>query len=214
LKLGSSFTQSVSSIFRFCGLNSDAEKLIRLHIPVIGLTLVVAGDSFFITLFIVILFHQMFEGIALGTRIAALGTHDAERAAPHSHGHHHGRHSSVADPNVKSPSSPITAKQAPVSMAKKLLLAAGFAVVTPMGMAIGIGILHQFNGNDPTTIWAIGTLDAFSAGILVWVGVVEMWAEDWMRGGEMAAASPMRAAAGLMSLVAGMVLMSFLGKWA
>ena len=39
---------------------------------VIGLTLVVAADSGFITLFIVILFHQIFEGFALGSRIAMI----------------------------------------------------------------------------------------------------------------------------------------------
>ncbi|KAJ4287892.1 high-affinity Zn(2+) transporter zrt1 [Collariella sp. IMI 366227] len=43
------------------------------HSLLIGLTLVVAGDTFFLTLFAVIVFHQMFEGVALGTRIAALG---------------------------------------------------------------------------------------------------------------------------------------------
>ena len=45
-----------------------------LHRLVIGLTLVVAGDSFFLTLFVVILFHQVFEGLALGSRIATIGT--------------------------------------------------------------------------------------------------------------------------------------------
>ncbi len=81
-------------------------------------------------------------------------------------------------------------------------------------MAIGIGALHQFNGNDPATIIAIGTLDALSAGILVWVGVVEMWAHDWMLGGEMTRASPLRTVLGLVALVAGMAVMSLLGKWA
>lgn len=55
-------------------------------------------------------------------------------------------------------------------------------------MAIGIGVLKNFNGNDPSTIIAIGTLDALSAGILAWVGVVEMRAHDWMLGGEMTTA--------------------------
>lgn len=81
-------------------------------------------------------------------------------------------------------------------------------------MAIGICVLNSFNGNDPATIWAIGSLDAFSAGILVWVGIVEMWAGDWMLGGSMAHSKPVVALLGLASLVSGMALMSFLGKWA
>jgi zinc transporter 1/2/3 len=36
------------------------------------LTLVVAADSGFITLFIVIVFHQVFEGFALGAKIVRL----------------------------------------------------------------------------------------------------------------------------------------------
>lgn len=206
----------------------------------IGLTLVVAGDSFFLTLFAVIVFHQMFEGLALGTRIAALGrpcpTSSTDTAASgipghnHAHGHEH-YHNHDADPVPAATTEPKLAA-APdssadsthstaagaltpsVSMRKKLLLALAFAIVTPLGMGIGIGVLHNFNGNDPATIIAIGTLDALSAGILVWVGVVEMWAHDWMLGGEMTRAGPVRTGLGLVALVVGMAVMSLLGKWA
>lgn len=140
---------------------------------VIGITLVVAGSSGFITLFIVILFHQMFEGIALGSRIALL----------------------------------------PSKMLQKLLLAVGFAVTTPIGMAIGTGVLSQFNGNDPSTIVAIGTLDAFSAGILLWVGVVEMLFHDWWLG-PLAKVGVVKAVLAMVGLMAGLALMSLLGKWA
>lgn len=104
-------------------------------------------------------------------------------------------------------------------MKKKLGLAALFAFITPIGMAIGIGVLQQFNGNDKSTLIAIGTLDALSAGILVWVGLVEMWAADWMGGchgrkAELADADMLTVALAGSGLVAGLVLMSFLGKWA
>lgn len=181
----------------------------------------------------------MFEGIALGSRIAALGTLPPINAASSVHGHsHHGHshhgHSHHHAHEVKRSSLPTESASPtgtdhgvvsedesarvtvikPVSLKKKLLLASGFALVTPIGMAIGIGVLKQFNGNDPSTIIAIGTLDALSAGILMWVGIVEMWAHDWMLGGEMTTASPIRTLAGLTALVAGLALMSLLGKWA
>lgn len=90
-----------------------------------------------------------------------------------------------------------------------------FALITPLGMAIGIGVLNQFNGQDSTTLWVIGTLDALSAGVLIWVGLVDMWARDWViEGGDMISAGVGRLSVGMFSLVAGMVLMSFLGKWA
>ncbi|CZT52375.1 related to Fe2+/Zn2+ regulated transporter [Rhynchosporium secalis] len=151
------------------------ESGIVFHSILIGITLNVTPNSWFTTLFIVIIFHQMFEGLALGTRIASL----------------------------KSSTSFLT----------KSIMATVFTLITPIGMAIGVGVLKHFNGNDPATIVAIGTLDALSAGILLWVGLVEMLAHDWM-GGDMSRASRGRTVVGGVSLVAGMVLMSVLGKWA
>ncbi|KJZ76748.1 hypothetical protein HIM_03625 [Hirsutella minnesotensis 3608] len=202
------------------------EAGILFHSLLIGLTLVVAGDTFFLTLFVVILFHQVFEGLALGTRIATIGTDNVRHI---SHGavategptRDADKSTSVAGAEPSSASSASSAQipAAGLSMQKKLGLAALFAFVTPIGMAIGIGVLQKFNGNDKSTLIAIGTLDALSAGILVWVGVVEMWAADWMVGGhghkaELADANiPTVILAGL-GLVAGMAVMSLLGKWA
>ncbi|KAH6886234.1 ZIP zinc transporter-domain-containing protein [Thelonectria olida] len=183
---------------------SIMEAGIIFHSLLIGITLVVAGDSFFVTLAIVIIFHQMFEGIALGTRIAALGHGATFSHAHHSHMHAH---------DAPAPSFDRT-QPSSVPLSKKLFLAAGFALVTPIGMAIGIGVLKKFNGNDPSTLIAIGTLDALSAGILVWVGLVEMWAHDWMLGGELTDANALTTTLSLFGLVTGMVLMSLLGKWA
>lgn len=152
------------------------EAGILFHSIIIGVTLVVAGDSFYKTLLAVIVFHQFFEGLALGARIATL-----------------------------------PAKILPT----KALMAGSFALITPIGMAIGIGVLDSFNGNDRHTLIALGTLDALSAGVLVWVGVVDMWARDWViAGGSLVDAGPTQVAVGGISLVAGMVLMSLLGKWA
>lgn len=150
------------------------EAGILFHSILIGITLVVAGDSVFVTLFIVIMFHQIFEGLALGARIAAID-------------------------NLKK----IQAIAMPLA----------FALITPLGMAIGIAVLGSFNGNDPSTIIAIGTLDAVSAGILLWVGLVGMLAQDWLHG-EMQTAGMIKTLLGLFSLVSGMVVMSVLGKWA
>lgn len=154
----------------------NLEAGIIFHSILIGITLVVAGDSFFITLFIVILFHQMFEGIALGTCIAEL-------------------------------------PKAAASTLQKCIMGGVFALITPIGMAIGIGVLNSFNGNDPSTIVAIGTLDALSAGILAWVGIVEMLARDWLHG-SLLNAGLVRSATAMVALICGMVLMSVLGKWA
>ncbi|KAL3476987.1 ZIP zinc transporter-domain-containing protein [Aspergillus californicus] len=152
------------------------EAGVIFHSILIGLTLVVAGDSFYKTLLVVIVFHQFFEGLALGARIALL-------------------------PGRTFPS--------------KAIMAGIFALITPLGMAIGMGVIHSFNGQERSTLIALGTLDALSAGILVWVGLVDMWARDWViDGGDMTNAPMGHVAAGGVSLIAGMVLMGVLGKWA
>lgn len=92
-------------------------------------------------------------------------------------------------------------------------MAGAFSFVTPIGMAIGLGVLKQFNGNDKSTIIAMGTLDALSAGILVWVAVAEMLCHDWMYG-DLKNASLVKTLIALLSLISGMILMSVLGKWA
>lgn len=152
------------------------EMGIIFHSILIGITLVVAGDSVFATLLVVIVFHQAFEGLALGARISALA-----------------------------PASSLDST--------KITLAALFSAITPVGMAIGIGVRHHFNGNDRTTLLALGTLDALSAGILVWVGLVEMLACDWLYG-DLRRASALRTTVAAASLIGGTMLMGLLGKWA
>lgn len=154
-------------------IRSGARTLLIIDI-VIGVTLVVAGDSFYKILVVVIIFHQMFEGLALGVRISHLTT---------------------------------------TTMLKKLLMGSAFALITPLGMAIGLGVLNTFNGKDRSTIVAIGTLDAFSAGILLWTGFVQMWSFDWLYG-DLREAGAVKTGLGMFALISGMVLMSLLGKWA
>ncbi|ROT38060.1 zinc/iron transporter protein [Sodiomyces alkalinus F11] len=206
------------------------EAGIIFHSVLIGITLVVAGDSFFLTLFIVIVFHQFFEGLALGSRIAALGTQPAvqqvaQRIGGHGHMHVSGPMSSKtasgaeptaeASPEGSVDSSDVNGKVQQFTLVKKCVLAGAFALITPVGMAIGIGVLDHFNGNDPSTVLAIGILDAVSAGILVWVGVVEMWAEDWMFGSsELMNANWVVTTLAMFGMMAGMALMGLLGRWA
>lgn len=149
------------------------EMGIVFHSILIGVTLVVAGDSGIITLFIVILFHQMFEGLAIGTRISGLRN---------------------------------------TSLTEMCLMALIFALITPIGMAIGLGVLNKFNGNDRSTLIALGTIDALSAGILLWTGIVEMLAMDWIFG-SLSDAPLWTTLLAFASLLGGLILMSVLGKW-
>ncbi|KAF1812479.1 Zip-domain-containing protein [Eremomyces bilateralis CBS 781.70] len=143
------------------------------HSILLGVLLTVTPAANFTVLFAVILLHQLFEGLALGARIATLW-----------------------HPTLLS----------------KLLYGVAFAVTAPIGMAIGLIVRHTFNENDPRTIQTVGAMDALSAGVLIWVAVVEMWSEDWLRG-ELSNADWKEVSVGLISLGGGAGVMTVLGIW-
>ncbi|KAG5360020.1 Zinc-regulated transporter 1 [Yarrowia sp. C11] len=147
---------------------------IIFHSALVGVAVTIASEDGFIALFIAILFHQTFEGIGLGSRIA--GLKDS-------------------------------------SLFFKLSMCTYFTIVTPIGMAIGLGVMDSMNSNDPATIWAIGTISALSAGVLMWAGLVEMLAFDWLFG-DLSFAPKKRVFFALAGLVGGMICMSLIGKWA
>ncbi|KAG5363271.1 Zinc-regulated transporter 1 [Yarrowia sp. B02] len=147
---------------------------IIFHSALVGVAVTIASEDGFIALFVAILFHQTFEGIGLGSRIAALKDS---------------------------------------SLFFKMSMCTYFTIITPIGMAIGLGVMDSMNSNDPATIWAIGTISALSAGVLIWAGLVEMLAFDWLFG-DLSFAPRTRVFFAMSGLVAGMICMSLIGKWA
>ncbi|KAG8942926.1 high-affinity Zn(2+) transporter zrt1, partial [Tulasnella sp. 419] len=94
------------------------------HSFLIGLTLAVDED--FKVLFIVIVFHQMFEGLGLGSRLA----------------------------NIELPPSYDWAR---------VVGAAAYGLVTPLGTAIGLGIRTTYNPGSTTASAVSGVFDSISA---------------------------------------------------
>ena len=78
---------------------------------------------------------------------------------------------------------------------------------------IGIGVHASYNPNSGAALLAIGILDAVSAGVLLYAGIVELLVHDYMHG-ELARAKPGRVGVAVASLFAGAICMSVLGKWA
>ncbi|KAL7416494.1 Zinc/iron permease [Mrakia frigida] len=145
------------------------------HSFFIGLTL--ATDPQFIILFIVIIFHQTFEGLGLGSRLAFL-------PLPRSYNW-----------------VPVTAGTA-------------YAFVTPVGMAIGLGVRHSYQGNSVTALVTSGVLDSISAGILLWTGLVELLAHEFLFSEEMQKASNGKVFYAMSCMMLGAGLMALLGRWA
>jgi len=149
---------------------------IIFHSIFIGLTLAVAGQEFN-TLYIVLAFHQTFEGLAIGT-------HQAAVPWPH-----HGRWTPY-------------------------MLGLDYGVSTPSAVAIGLVLRSTFAPGSHRALLVNGVCDSISAGILIYTGLGELMAHEFLFSGHMQRA-PLRevlAAFGTMCLGAG--LMAVLGKWA
>jgi zinc transporter 1/2/3 len=146
------------------------------HSIFVGLTLAVAGSEF-ITLYIVLVFHQTFEGLGLGARLAEVPWPRSKRWTPY-------------------------------------LLGLGYGVSTPIAIAIGLGVRTTFAPESQTTLIVNGIVDSISAGILIYTGLVELMAHEFMFSPYMQKGPVSRTlyAFGLMMLGAG--LMALLGYWA
>lgn len=144
------------------------------HSFIIGLTL--ATTSEFVVLFIVIIFHQMFEGLGLGVRLALLPL---------------------------SPKSWIP-----------WLGALAYACVTPLGMAIGLGIRHTYNAESATANYVTGTFDSVSAGILFYTGLVELLAHEFIFNEKMRTAPLGKVMLSVAEVLTGAGIMALLARWA
>ncbi|EJU03474.1 ZIP-like iron-zinc transporter [Dacryopinax primogenitus] len=145
------------------------------HSVIIGLTLAV--DPNFIQLFIVIIFHQMFEGLGLGTRLAFLDLPRAYRFAP-------------------------------------TLGSILYGLVTPIGIAAGLGVSSTYNPGSTTASIVSGILDATSAGVLLYTGLVELLAHEFLFNPDMAVASNGKVLYAVVCMLTGAGVMALLGRWA
>jgi zinc transporter 1/2/3 len=112
------------------------------HSVFIGLTLAVSGNEFK-TLYIVLVFHQMFEGLGLGSRLASMQWPHSKRITP-------------------------------------WLMAMGYGLSTPIAIAIGLGVRETYPATGETTLIVNGIFDSCSAGILLFTGLVELMAHDFL----------------------------------
>ncbi len=149
---------------------------IIFHSIFIGLTLAVAGNEFN-TLFIVIIFHQTFEGLGLGSRLAVTPWPKARKWTPY-------------------------------------VLGFAYGLSTPLAIAIGLGVRKSYPPGSQTTLIVNGVFDSISAGILIYTGLVELMAHEFMFSSAMRKASIRVVLAAFFTMVLGAGLMALLGKWA
>lgn len=146
------------------------------HSIFIGLTLAVAGDDF-VVLYIVLVFHQTFEGLGLGSRLATAEWPESKRWAPYA-------------------------------------LGVAYGISTPLAIAVGLAIRSTLAPGSQTNMIVNGVFDSISAGILIYTGLVELMAHEFMFSQEMRKGSTTRMMVAFGCMCFGAALMALLGKWA
>ncbi|EPS37356.1 hypothetical protein H072_8974 [Dactylellina haptotyla CBS 200.50] len=172
LEAAEDYASQLISVFIF-------EFGVVFHSVIIGLTLAVTGDNF-TTLYIVLVFHQTFEGLALGTRLAVVPFSKARRSTPY-------------------------------------IMAVVYGLSTPLAIAIGLAARKSYTASGTKAILVQGIFDAISAGILLYTGLIELMAHEFLfsetfRPVKRGKRRRLFAAYACMMLGAG--LMALLGYWA
>ena len=146
------------------------------HSIIIGLNLAVSAYDDFKVLYVVLVFHQSFEGLGVGSRLSAIPFPRNRRHVP-------------------------------------WILCAAYGLCTPIAIAIGLGVRQTYNPESFTAQVVSGVFDATSAGILIYTGLVELLAADFLFNPHRTR-DPKRLTFMLGCVIAGATLMALLGKWA
>ena len=153
------------------------EAGILFHSVFIGMAVSVSVGPPFIVLLIAISFHQTFEGLALGSRIAAITSFP--------------------------PSSP-----------KPWLMALAYGTTTPIGQAIGLAVHGLYDPAGEMGLLMVGIMNAISSGLLLFAGLVELLAEDFLSDRSYEVLREKRRVEACAAVVGGGLLMALVGAWA
>ncbi|XP_004243896.1 zinc transporter 5-like [Solanum lycopersicum] len=102
--------------------------------------------------------------------------------------------------------------QAKLKCREITIMALFFSLTTPVGIGIGLGITNVYDENSPTALIVQGIFDSASAGILIYMALVDFLAADFMNP-RMQGNGKLQLGANV-SLLLGAGLMSMLAKWA
>ncbi|WPG99096.1 zinc-regulated transporter 2 [Acrodontium crateriforme] len=153
------------------------EAGILFHSVFIGMALSVSTGPAFVVLLIAISFHQTFEGLALGSRIAAIDSF--------------------------STSSP-----------KPWLMSFMYGVTTPLGQAIGLAVHQLYDPASQFGLLTVGIVNSISSGLLLYAGLVQLLAEDFLSDQSYVELHGRRRLEACAAVVAGSMLMAFVGAFA
>lgn len=150
---------------------------IVFHSVFVGLSLAIAGDEFK-TLYVAISFHQMFEGLGLGSRFATTQWPRKKSYIP-------------------------------------WVLALAYSLVTPLAIAVGLGVRKSYPPGSRTSRIVTGVFDSLCGGILIYNSLVELMANDFLHSSNFKNDHKnVRVLLALVCLTLGAFAMALIGKWA
>lgn len=89
-----------------------------------------------------------------------------------------------------------------------------FAITTPIGQVIGIGIHNSYSSESTTALWLQGIFDCVAGGILLYTGLVELLTYNMTTNQQFLSRSTSQRFILYICLWSGAGLMALLGKWA
>ncbi|TFL01090.1 ZIP-like iron-zinc transporter [Pterulicium gracile] len=89
-----------------------------------------------------------------------------------------------------------------------------YALSIAIGIAAGLGVRETYNPESATASIVSGVVNSFSAGVLLYTGLVELLAQEFLFDQEMSRASNGKLAYALVCVLLGAALMSLVGNWA
>ncbi|KAK4215241.1 Zinc/iron permease [Rhypophila decipiens] len=152
------------------------EAGILFHSVFIGMSLSVATGPSFVLFLGAIALHQCFEGVALGSRIAAI--------------------------------------QHPNSAWKPWLMVLAFGLTTPIGQAIGLIVREFYDPMSQTGLLMVGFTNAISSGLLLFAGLHQLLAEDFLSDKSYTTLRGGRRVRAFASVFGGAALMALVGAFA
>lgn len=152
------------------------EAGILFHSVFIGMAISVATGPAFVVFLIAISFHQSFEGLALGSRIAAI--------------------------------------QFPKSSARPWLMVLAYGTTTPIGQAIGLVVHRMYDPQSMGGLLVVGFMNAISSGLLLYAGLVQLLAEDFLTEKSYRVLKGTRRLQAYIAVCGGALLMALVGAFA
>lgn len=152
------------------------EAGILFHSVFIGMAVSVATGPPFVVFLVAIAFHQTFEGLALGSRIAAI--------------------------------------QFPRSSVRPWLMVLAYGLTTPIGQAIGLAVHRLYDPLSQTGLLMVGIMNAISSGLLLFAGLVQLLAEDFLTEKSYKSLKGKKRRNAGLAVLAGATLMAIVGAFA